>query len=427
MSESDILGPDRPEWEKSQNTLVRQSTWQKLLSASRLRVRRKSVFFATLLMHIDIVPSNEVALAATDGERIYLNPQAAAQLSNSALDGLLLHEVLHAALEHLPRRGTRQSKPWNQAADIVVNGMVTEAGFGLPESYSTVRNPKLERLAVEEIYQLLAKHEPNQDEQNDTGGTNDTAEGEASYPDELIDLLDQPPQDATNSPNSTTNQTSEALQRHRKWQQALAKAQSIQTMQGKGSHPLDEYRDLLKLQAPQLNWRSLLWRYLVRTPVDFVGFDRRFIGRGLYLEALAGEALQVALAVDTSGSVNDTEISQLIAEVKSILNSYPHIKVDLYYADCQLYGPHQLTSHSEIPQPQGGGGTDFRPFFDRLSAGGNAGPTESAADLAIYLTDGYGDFPEQPPTVTMLWAVSMGGLDNARFPFGEVVRLSDDN
>ena len=48
---------------------------------------------------------------------------------------------------------------------------------------------------------------------------------------------------------------------------------------------------MAEISESQLDWRSYLWRYLVQTPTDFQGFDRRFVGRGLYLEALIGESV----------------------------------------------------------------------------------------------------------------------------------------
>ena len=90
--------------------------FQRLISGSRLRLRGKSAFFATLLLHAEFVPSREVAAAGTDGERVYVNPEVAASLPSDVLDGLLLHEVLHAALSHVQRRGPREKKRWNRSA-----------------------------------------------------------------------------------------------------------------------------------------------------------------------------------------------------------------------------------------------------------------------------------------------------------------------
>ena len=43
--------------------------------------------------------------------------------------------------------------------------------------------------------------------------------------------------------------------------------------------------------------------------------------------------------------------------------------------------------------------------------------------VCVYLTDGYGTFPDPPPELSVLWVVTPGGLDLSQFPFGEAVRL----
>ena len=368
----------------------------RLLSGSRLRLRGRSAFFATLLLHTDIVPSGEVGPAATDGDRVYLNPQLAAELPPAALDGLLLHEVLHAALSHLPRRGTREKQRWNRAADLVVNGMVAQAG--LPLAQDARRDPHLEALSVEEVYAAL-EGEPQQE-----------GEGEGSD-----DLLDGPPGDAP--PRSGTPPKPGDLPR--RWKGTLEQARAVQSLSGQGQDALGLHRELSRGREAQLDWRNQLWRFLARTPVDFSGFDRRFVGRGLYLEALDDESLRASICVDTSGSVDDAAVRALVTEVQGVLGAYPHVLATLYYADTELYGPFELRPGDGAPAPQGGGGTDFRPFFSALHR------DEGGADLAIYLTDGYGDFPEAPPRLPLLWVVPPGGLEDENFPFGEVLRLED--
>lgn len=114
------------------------------------------------------------------------------------------------------------------------------------------------------------------------------------------------------------------------------------------------------LEPSRIDWRAYLWRYLVQTPTDFQGFNRRFIGRGLYLDALTGESVQIYLAVDTSGLIDEPAMQR-----------------------------HQ--------------------------------PFETA--ICIYLTDGYGQFPLAPPPLPVLWVITAGGLALEQFPFGETVRL----
>ena len=384
MSEKPVPSPPTPDFAA-------------LLSGSRLRLRGKSAFFATLLLHTDVQPSQEVALAATDGDRVYLNPEAAARLAPAELDGLLLHEVLHAALSHVGRRGPRDKKHWNRAADLIVNGMVAQAG--LPVAEGTARDDHLETLSVEEVYAALERTE---EEQQGEG------EGEAG------DLLDGPPSDA---PPGSTRSGQKPSDLSRRWKGRLEQARAAQSMSGKGADPLGLHRELARLAPARLDWKSQLWRFLARTPVDFGGFDRRFVGRGLYLEALDDESLKALIAVDTSGSVDDEAVKALVAEVQGILGAYPHVRAELYYADTEAYGPYPLTAGSEIPPAQGGGGTDFRPVFGKVE--------EHSPDLLVYLTDGYGDFPEVPPRVPTLWVVPPGGLEDSGFPFGEVLRLEE--
>ncbi|WP_424951854.1 DUF2201 family putative metallopeptidase [Deinococcus sp.] len=370
-----------------------------LLSASRLRLRGRSAFFATLLLHTDVQPSHEVALAATDGDRVYLNPQAAALLPGAELDAVLLHEVLHAALSHVQRRGPREKKHWNRAADLVVNGMVAQAG--LPVQEDAARDAHLEALSVEEVYAALERRGEEQGEGERQG---DQGDG---------DLLDGPPSDVPPSQASGQKPAETA----RRWKGTLEQARAAESLSGKGADPLGLHRELARLAPARLDWKSQLWRFLARTPTDFGGFDRRFIGRGLYLEALDDESLHALIAVDTSGSVDDEAVRALVAEVQGILGAYPHVRAELYYADTEVYGPYLLSAGSEIPPAQGGGGTDFRPVFGKVA--------EHEPDLLVYLTDGYGDFPEQPPRVPTLWVVPPGGLEDEGFPFGEVLRLEE--
>lgn len=157
-----------------------------------------------------------------------------------------------------------------------------------------------------------------------------------------------------------------------------------------------------------------------RTPTDFSGFDRRFLGQGLYLDTLDGESVVVRIAVDTSGSVDADLISQFLGEVRGILAAYPQMDVQLWYVDAELYGPYTLDSDRPMPLPHGGGGTSFRPFFAALE---DFAAWPMGERIAVYLTDGYGDFPDLPPAYPVLWVVAPGGLASDRFPFGEVARL----
>lgn len=363
---------------------------RRLLTASNVRMRVKSPFFATLALFAKYIRDDSIPTAATDGVNILYNAEFIASLTPQQLDGLLLHEILHAALLHVPRRSpTRDRILWNIAADIVVNGMVMAHGsFALPEG--GIRNEDLEHLSVEEVYAILER---------------DGHKIKLT----LVDLLDS-------TDVGAMRKNWAEIEAH--WKHALRQAEAVARMAGK--LPFGDHRDLLSVTEPQLDWRSQLWRYLVRTPTDFQGFDRRFVHQKLYLESFEGETVRVYVCVDTSGSITSDELTHFLGEVKGILGAYPHILCDFYYADADIYGPYDLRSTDDVPPPKGGGGTSFKPFFEAISQSEGESLGEG---VCVYLTDGYGDFPDEAPKIPTLWVVNPGGLDRKDFPFGEVTQL----
>ncbi len=375
------------------------------ISASLLRVRLKSPFFATIALHARYIESTEVATAATDGCDVFINRAFVDALAPEHLDGVLLHEVLHAALGHVTRRGNRDPQGWNVAADIVVNGLVTQNGFALPDG--AIRDHDLEGYSTEEVYAVLQTRS-NVPELSDMdlmqAGPGVAAPG-------TVD-----PERSVRTPGEATRT---AQQRH--WRSATARAASVARGAGQGTLPVGVERAFGLHDAPTLDWRTILWRFLSPTATDFAAFDRRHIHQGLYLETLEDQGLRIAVAVDTSGSIDDEAIRALINEVRAVVASYPAIECWLYYADAELHGPWKLTASSDMPAPQGGGGTDFRPFFAALHH--LAVEEGTPPSVCVYLTDGYGDFPTEVPEVPTLWAVVPGGLEDDRFPFGDVARI----
>ncbi len=350
-----------------------------------LRLRRDAPFFAALCLFARFVPSARVPTACTDGRDVFYNPAFLAALGAAELDAVIAHEILHAALAHPARRGARDPVRWNIAADVVVNGIVAaQPGLRLPAG--AVRDAKLEHLSAEEIYALL-----DLDAARACAGCLAEARGDLA-----------------------------AIEAY--WRRALLQAEAVARGLGQGSLPAGLERVVREAAAPRVDWRTQLWRFLVRTPTDFGAFDRRFVHRGLYLEALEGESLRAFVAVDTSGSIGEALLATFLGEVRGVLGAYPHVRAELYYADAALHGPFDVDADAPLPPPQGGGGTRFEPFFERaeLAAGGGG------EAVLIYLTDGFGSFPREAPSAPVLWVVAPGGAADEAFPFGSVVRLLDE-
>ena len=276
--------------------------------------------------------------------------------------------------------------------------MLFSNGFQLPEG--VLRDTDLENYSVEEVYALLQQK---------------SDQSELPNPDLLGDGNGQPNGDGqqpNGQGNNRSSSATKALERY--WRDAMQQAASAARGFGQGKLPAGFDRSVAEITSERLNWKSLLWRFLTRTPTDFAGFDRRFVYRGLYIETLEAESVKVFVCVDTSGSVDDAQITDFLSEVRGITRAYPQAQAKLYYADAAVYGPYDLEG---ISKPEGGGGTDFKPFFAAI----NEHDVENA--VAVYLTDGYGDFPESAPDLPVLWIVTPGGLESERFAFGEVVRM----
>jgi predicted metal-dependent peptidase len=370
--------------------------WNDACSLLLFELRSISPFFAALALFSEQVITEAVPTAATDGKRIYFNPRFMASLTRPERLGVLVHELLHAALLHPSRNGGRDPELWNVAADIVINGIIDEhSPLSLPAG--ALRDRWICELPVEEVYDILLRRKES-----------DSPAGERLRRFLVGPDLLPPPADAPATPEH--------------WQSALAQASSIAELAGKGigSIPASLARLIDAASSSTLDWRAILWRHLVSTPVDFTSFDRRFIGEGLYLDSLDGEKLRVAICIDTSGSIGNEDLSRFLAEVLSITRTYPHIEAELYCADAELHGPWAIDTQKEsLPQLKGGGGTSFIPFFQALEK------KNPAPDIAVYLTDGFGSFPAEPPKVSSLWVILPGGLPSHKFPFGETARMTE--
>ena len=378
------------------------------ISATKIRLRKLSPFFAALSLYAEIDFSNEVQLAATNGKKIIFNPITYIQLPPSERDGVFLHELLHMALLHHLRRGVRDHYIFNIAADIVVNGMiVNEGNFKIPK-YG-IRDEDLEHLSVEEVYELIIKNKKK-------------------YNLNLIDLIndekDSEDKDSKGKGDDLKTGISDLnteAEIRNYWKQAINDAKLITKGSSEKSLPESFERNFGEVLEPEIDWKTKLWNFLVRTPTDFGEFDRRLIYSGLYLENLEGESINVFCCIDTSGSISNYEISKFMREIKGIINAYPNLNCRLWYADHECYGPYNIDSMENVPTPKGGGGTDFEPFFKDITKkefNNNDG-------VCIYLTDGYGYFPEKEPDLPVLWVVIPGGAEREYFPFGEIVKLTN--
>lgn len=383
-----------------------------MVSMFRILVGNKTPFFTVLSYNCKFVGQQTVAggVACTNGQTVFFSTEVFNKFTNQERTAVFLHELLHVAYGHVGRRKHRDPKIWNIAADIYCNNIIQELDFcKLPEG--GVLEPDMWRETTEEIYELLKQNPDVTDKYQD---------GDQS----IFDLIEGSSTNEEGNPQpGLTPEELEAL--GKEWERLLDVANQAQLDKSDkyGKLPGKLSRTLDALKEPQIDWRQALLNYLVKSPNDYQGFDRRFISQGMYNDTLDGTTVRVDVCIDTSGSIGAKELQVFVTELAGILNSYPEVLCDLYWADTEAYGPYELSDISKLPKPEGGGGTCFRDFFIKSQSPKDREP----ATIAIYLTDGYGSFPlEEPAGLDTLWVVTHNGIKPSQFPFGMAVKLTTD-
>ena len=121
---------------------------------------------------------------------------------------------------------------------------------------------------------------------------------------------------------------------------------------------------------------------------------------------------------DTSGSISNDILRNCVSVLQQACDELNANRIVVIDADAQVCDVQEYGPHDSIPLvAKGRGGTDFRPAIKYVE------DNIQDARIMIYLTDGYGDFPAEEPSVPVLWITY--GLEEPQFPFGEVINLSD--
>ena len=145
-----------------------------VLSHSRHVLLTKYPFIGSIALRMDLVPVRDVRVrtACTDGNCVYFDIAFLSSLSNEERIFVLAHEVWHAVLLHLTRRGNRNPTLFNIATDKEVNYLLEEDGLTPPSDLCFPEGDEVGKCA-EEIYEmLLKKQKKQQKQQNQAGGAN---------------------------------------------------------------------------------------------------------------------------------------------------------------------------------------------------------------------------------------------------------------
>jgi predicted metal-dependent peptidase len=366
-------------------------------------------FFGSLLFRLKWRPTSSIDTMATDGISLFYNQQFVLELAPAHLVGVLAHEVLHPALQHHTRRGSRCPERWNRACDYAINLLVLDAGLSLPSD--ALVDGQYRGISAEQIYNLLDASESGdggqaQSSHSESGSGEDDPHAPLT-PGGFGQVLDAPSEKV--SGKSIEQQTAD-------WEIAVSQAQTISKLAG--SLPVGVARSLESAVEARVDWRELLRRaWSATTPSDYSWTrpNRRHLWQGLYLPGVRFEGVgEVVIFVDCSGSINQRQLGLFEAEVRSILDGQRPEMVYIVYFDAMVQKVDIYEAGQPIRlSPVGGGGTDFRPCFNWVEEQG------IQPQVLVFLTDLFGALPDSFPSIPVIWASN--GKREA--PFGEVVPL----
>ena len=366
---------------------------------ARSQLILKSPFFGTLALRLKPIPDESVGTAATNGEYIKYNPKWFLKLRDLERVGLIAHEVMHVALMHMLRRNERDAQKWNIAADYVINLALQKSKFILP--HTELLDDQYDGMSTEEVYALLP------DDIGDGDGPGDIILLSGDDPGGCGGVIDHP----SVSDGSASGKFETEIE--------VAVQQAAEAAKAMGKLPGHLQELIEKALAPKVDWKMTLARFLrANNKSDFTWIrpNRRFIASGKYLPSLHTPCLEeIAVAVDTSGSISNEELEQFTGEVTSILHDTNPERIHFLQCDTEVRVDEEYTREN-LPLKvtyEGRGGTCFSPVIDHINE------KHPGVSALVYLTDlesnDFGDQPHYP----VLWVST--SLEEA--PYGEIIKI----
>lgn len=382
-------------------------SYTRRLLLSRMRILCNHGFFGLLLMHMVYSLDEGVETACTDGRRITFGPAFLESLSDSELDFVMMHEILHVALHHCLRRGERDHERFNIACDIVVNSNILLENGMDPKSITLSRYGESMHL------------------------TPDGKEGHLFTAEQVYaQLPESPPENSEWDDHSRWSGNGEDDDLRELWVKRFADACEAVSIRDpsnqRGTLPLFAQRLLEKMKQAQTDWRTVLNEFIQEEVVDysFSPPDRRFDDCPFFLPDLNEKddrVEKILFMIDTSGSMSDGMITAAYSEIKGAIDQFNgKLKGWLGFFDAAVIEPTPFESEEEflVIRPAGGGGTDFSIIFEYVRKFMDDDPPVSI----IILTDGYAPFPKESATggIPVLWLLNNNEITP---PWGKLARI----
>lgn len=420
----------------------------KRLLLSRMRILYNHGFYGLLLMHMIYAISEEIETACTDGVRITFGIDFLDSLSDSELDFVMMHEILHVVLQHCFRGDVEDPEAYNIAADIVVNSnIMLENGMKASSitlsKYGTSMHVAPDgkeghEYTAEQVYVMLPKN-LNKKGNNKSHGSADgrAKKGNNKSPGSAVGR-------AKKEISKEQHQPVRVWDDHSRWgkyeeddtlrdvwvkrfEDAAEAIKIRDPSNARGLLPAFAERILKELKKTQTDWRTILNDFIQEEVVDysFAPPDRRFDDSPFFLPDFNGKEDRVEdilFMIDTSGSMSDDMIAAAYSEVKGAIDQFNgKLKGWLGFFDAAIIKPQPFSDENEfkIIKPAGGGGTDFQIIFEYVFHH----MSDKLPASIIILSDGYAPFPLEKLAggIPVLWLLNN---EEVNPPWGKVARIT---
>lgn len=326
--------------------LIKHDFWGKM--ATRMRLINADAWCPTL---------------ATDGKNFYYNSEFV--LSLGSIDKVIFgfaHEVLHCIYDHIPRTGDRNRKLSNIAQDYVINADLVHYGVGkaIDEveiiydkkyfnwSFEAVYDELYEnadKIDIDQLMEMLLDDHLESEDGNGDGGSNDENDN-----------------DVSKKRPSLTREQREAIKDEIR-EAVLQAAQSSSA----GNLPGGIQRIVNNLTNPKMDWKSLINMKipsLAKNDYSYRQFNKKYMQHGIIVPGLnREEAIDVAIGIDTSGSITQKVLEEQLSEVVGLMEMYDEFTIRIWQFDTGIYGYAEFTKDNAGDilnyEVSGGGGTDF--------------------------------------------------------------------
>ena len=359
--------------------------------------------------------------AATDGRHLYYNTQFFNAMSNKEIEFVIAHEILHCVFDHITRREDRIPVLHNIACDYIVNNTLVRDRIGeMVKLVQCYQDFKYDGWMSEAVYDDLFKQaEEKGQEYLDALG--DLLDEHVDWEKEADgDSKDKKGKQGKKGDKGRPTYTKEELKKIRDEikENMISSAQAA----GAGNTPAEVQRIIKELTEPKMNWRELLRQQIqstIRNDYTFSRPSRKAQMTGAVLPSMNfAQTIDVAIAIDMSGSIGTKQGEDFLGEIKGIMDEYQDYKIKVWCFDTAVYNEKDFTADGgeDLTEYEifGGGGTDFMANWTYMKE------QEYVPKKLIMFTDGYAwDSWGDPDYCDTVFVIHSNRDKNLQAPFGQ--------